>query len=73
MISGKFGKHSNRVYCTKWHPSDPNLFYSGGWDSTVYLWDRRVKEAVDKVNKATIGGEAIDIKDNLLLLGNLQH
>lgn len=28
---------------------------------------------MDKVNKATIGGESIDIKDNILLLGNLQQ
>ena len=27
--------HSNRIFCTKFHPTDPNLIISGGWDNTV--------------------------------------
>lgn len=73
LLAGKFGKHSNRVYCTKWHPNDPNLLYSGGWDETVFFWDVRCKEAMDRIYKVTVGGESIDVKDDLLLLGNLQR
>ena len=73
MAAGKLGKHSNRVYCTKWHPTDPNILYSGGWDETVYFWDIRAKEAVNRVYKISIGGEAIDVRNNLLLMGNFQQ
>lgn len=27
--------HSNRLFCAKFHPTDPNLIVSGGWDNTV--------------------------------------
>ncbi|KNE63786.1 hypothetical protein AMAG_08864 [Allomyces macrogynus ATCC 38327] len=31
--------HSNRVFCVRWHPRDANTLASGGWDSTVQIWD----------------------------------
>lgn len=27
--------HSNRIFCTKFHPTDKNLLVSGGWDDTI--------------------------------------
>lgn len=27
--------HSSRVVALEWHPGDPNLLFSGGWDLTV--------------------------------------
>ena len=27
--------HSNRVFSLKYHPDDPNIILSGGWDNTV--------------------------------------
>jgi WD40 repeat protein len=29
--------HSNRVFAVCWHPEDPNLLFSGGWDKTVQV------------------------------------
>jgi WD40 repeat protein len=46
MEEGHMGAHSNRVYCLKWNPFDPNMFFSGGWDKTVFVWDIRKKTAV---------------------------
>ena len=38
--------HSNRVFAIKCHPTDPNLVYSSGWDSTVQFWDLRSEKPV---------------------------
>lgn len=27
--------HSNRVFAVKFHPQDPNVLLSGGWDRTI--------------------------------------
>lgn len=31
--------HSNRIFSVKFHPEDPNLVLSGGWDNTVQVSD----------------------------------
>lgn len=64
------GSHANRVFCIKWHPQDPNLFFSGGWDRAVFFWDVRTKTAVNKRFGYFIGGQAIDVQGDELLLGN---
>lgn len=60
---GHIGSHDNRVFCLKWNPYDPNVFFSGGWDKTVFIWDIRSKTAVSKVFGLYMGGSAIDIND----------
>ena len=42
----KVDGHHSRVFAGIFHPSDPNLFVTGGWDSTVQFWDRRVNTSV---------------------------
>ena len=73
LETGKIGAHNNRVFCLKWHPTDDNVFLSGGWDKTVYFWDVRTKVAVNKVFGYYIGGNAIDIKGNDYLFGNNEN
>jgi WD40 repeat protein len=29
--------HTNRVFAMHWHPEDPKLLFSGGWDKTVQV------------------------------------
>jgi len=70
MKEGRLGEHSNRVYCTKWHPTDSNLLYSGGWDSVIYFWDLRCQEAVHKLYGFVLSGEGLDIRGDTLLIGN---
>lgn len=64
LETGQIGSHSNRVFCIKWHPEDVNLFYSGGWDKSVFMWDVRTKTAVKNIYGYYIGGQAIDVKGN---------
>lgn len=64
LETGQIGSHSNRVFCIKWHPEDDNLFYSGGWDKSVFMWDVRTKTAVKNIYGFYIGGQAIDVKGN---------
>lgn len=64
LETGNMGAHSNRVFCLKWNPYDPNLFFSGGWDKTVFVWDIRTKTAVSKIFGIYMGGNAIDINSN---------
>eukprot|EP00057_Strongylocentrotus_purpuratus_P032693 XP_788503.3 PREDICTED: WD repeat-containing protein 25-like [Strongylocentrotus purpuratus] len=33
--------HSSYVTCIKWHPTDPQMFISGSYGSTMYCWDTR--------------------------------
>ena len=33
--------HSNRIFCTKFNPADPNMIVSGGWDNTIQIYDIR--------------------------------
>lgn len=62
--------HSNRVFCAKYHEKNPNLLYTGGWDSSLIIWDSREKSAVGSIYGPTISGKAIDQKGDLLLTGS---
>jgi hypothetical protein len=37
------------------------MFFSGGWDKAVFVWDIRIKTSVSKIFGSYIGGKAIDI------------
>ena len=38
--------HMGRVFSLKYHPSDPRVLVSAGWDDTVQFWDTRSKHSV---------------------------
>ena len=38
--------HMGRVFSLKYHPSDPRVVVSAGWDDTVQFWDTRSKHSV---------------------------
>jgi hypothetical protein len=47
------------------------MFFTGGWDKTVFVWDIRIKTPASKIYGSYIGGKAIDINNKMeLLLGN---
>lgn len=64
--------HRTRVFALQYHPRDPHLFVSGGWDDTVQFWDERQKHAIRKLYGPHICGDALDIDPvhNHLLTGS---
>jgi WD40 repeat protein len=62
--------HSNRVFSVKFVPEDDNMLVSGGWDNTVQIWDSRVEMAVRSFYGPHICGNAVDVKDGMVLTGS---
>ncbi len=61
--------HSNRVFTVKFL-DDPNMVLSAGWDQRILFWDIRMETPVDSIYGCNIYGNALDIKDGLLLTCN---
>eukprot|EP01006_Ploeotia_vitrea_P007897 TRINITY_DN18475_c0_g1_i1.p1 TRINITY_DN18475_c0_g1~~TRINITY_DN18475_c0_g1_i1.p1 ORF type:complete len:349 (-),score=-27.60 TRINITY_DN18475_c0_g1_i1:81-1127(-) len=63
--SGELAKthgHMNRIFSCKFVPHDNHLIMSGGWDSTIQIWDTRIGEAVRSIYGPHICGvDAMDI------------
>jgi len=62
--------HTNRIFCVKFVENQPNMFISGGWDNTMFLWDVRVTKAVASVFGPSVSGESLDIRENLIAAGS---
>ena len=55
--------HSNRVFCVKYRPKDPNVLISAGWDNTIQVWDTRTQNSVQSFYGPHICGDALDFDD----------
>lgn len=64
--------HKCRVFALQYHPDEPHVFLSGGWDNTVQFWDDRAIHSKRHISGPHICGEAIDIdpKHNHILTGS---
>lgn len=62
--------HTNRIFCVKYHPHDENIFFSGGWDSTIQIWDARVSSSVRSILGPHVCGDSIDIQGSNILAGS---
>jgi COMPASS component SWD3 len=67
--SGENG-HSNRIYCVKFDPNDPNFLISGGWDRTVIVWDIRLGNPVRHFYGPSITGDSIDLSNEVIMTGS---
>ena len=56
--------HSNRVFCVKFDPYNPNMIASGGWDNSVMFYDIRRKGPIANFYGPHICGEAIDFRSD---------
>eukprot|EP00413_Alexandrium_margalefii_P028655 CAMPEP_0204569132 /NCGR_PEP_ID=MMETSP0661-20131031/37577_1 /ASSEMBLY_ACC=CAM_ASM_000606 /TAXON_ID=109239 /ORGANISM="Alexandrium margalefi, Strain AMGDE01CS-322" /LENGTH=356 /DNA_ID=CAMNT_0051577213 /DNA_START=68 /DNA_END=1135 /DNA_ORIENTATION=+ len=52
--------HSNRIFSLKYHPTEPNIVLSGGWDNTVQIWDTRRGHSVRSLWNCYLCGDAVD-------------
>mmetsp|Transcript_2690 Transcript_2690/g.4538 ORF Transcript_2690/g.4538 Transcript_2690/m.4538 type:complete len:324 (+) Transcript_2690:20-991(+) len=67
--------HSNRIYCVKFNPMDPNMIASGGWDNTIQIYDIRRKGPVKSIYGPHVCGETIDFRNDgtTLLTGSYRQ
>mmetsp|Transcript_3180 Transcript_3180/g.4697 ORF Transcript_3180/g.4697 Transcript_3180/m.4697 type:complete len:333 (+) Transcript_3180:89-1087(+) len=73
-IGNKTAGHANRVFTLKFHPTDPNVLVSGGWDNTVQIWDKRQDTAVRRIFGPKLCGESLDIdKKGVILTGSWRN
>jgi len=56
--------HSNRIFSIKFTREHPNMFISGGWDSSLFIWDLRQKKYIDAMYGPNISGDSLDYKNN---------
>ena len=55
--------HSNRIFSIKFHREEANVFFTGGWDRTVKIWDMRSRNGVmNTIYGPSICGDGIDQK-----------
>lgn len=67
-LSDASAGHANRVFSIKFHPRDPNVLLSGGWDNTVQIWDIRSGHSERSIYGPHICGDALDIDANDVIL-----
>mmetsp|Transcript_71237 Transcript_71237/g.230672 ORF Transcript_71237/g.230672 Transcript_71237/m.230672 type:complete len:354 (-) Transcript_71237:200-1261(-) len=52
--------HSNRIFSLRYHPTEPHIILSGGWDNTVQIWDTRRGHSVRSLWNCYLCGDAVD-------------
>lgn len=62
--------HTNRVFCTKFDSTNPDILYSGSWDSYVLINDLREKKQVGSFVGPYVCGDCIDARDHNVLIGS---
>ncbi|KAJ3043956.1 hypothetical protein HDV00_003483 [Rhizophlyctis rosea] len=67
MFTGKgdvTAGHSSKIFSIKFHPKDPNLLISGGWDNTIQMWDQRKGHSIRSIYRPFICGDALDFSED---------
>eukprot|EP00931_Biecheleriopsis_adriatica_P059381 TRINITY_DN35528_c0_g1_i1.p1 TRINITY_DN35528_c0_g1~~TRINITY_DN35528_c0_g1_i1.p1 ORF type:complete len:604 (+),score=127.66 TRINITY_DN35528_c0_g1_i1:32-1813(+) len=52
-----------RIFSLKWHPTEPNILLSGGWDTIVKIWDlsEDARNVMRTITGPYIAGDTLDI------------
>jgi len=74
-VNGVASGHANRVFSTKFCPTDSNLVVSGGWDNTVQIWDIRSGRSCRSFYGPHICGDSLDVSSDgsRILTGSWRH
>lgn len=56
--------HTNRVVSIKAHPTERDLFVSGGLDRSIKVWDLRIGEPVRSIGGSMLSGDGLDFNAN---------
>lgn len=59
--------HKMRIFAVKFHPMNPNIIVTGGWDNTVKVWDPRENQAILSIKGPRICGDAVDVRETEIL------
>ncbi|XP_071964100.1 uncharacterized protein [Antedon mediterranea] len=60
--------HGKRIFALKYHPDADRIFFSGGWDNCIKIWDSRTSQGVQgTIAGPHICGSGLDVKDGKLL------
>jgi WD40 repeat protein len=62
--------HTNRIFSLIFHPTDPTMLISAGWDDSVQIWDLRTNAAIHSIFGPHICADSMDIVGNSLLTGS---
>lgn len=62
--------HSSRIFSVKFHPTDPNVLISGGWDRTIQVYDIRLGRTVGSMFGPQVSGDALDLYDDMIIAGS---
>eukprot|EP00469_Lotharella_globosa_P011533 CAMPEP_0167779134 /NCGR_PEP_ID=MMETSP0111_2-20121227/4644_1 /TAXON_ID=91324 /ORGANISM="Lotharella globosa, Strain CCCM811" /LENGTH=389 /DNA_ID=CAMNT_0007669523 /DNA_START=18 /DNA_END=1187 /DNA_ORIENTATION=- len=62
--------HSGRIFCVKFHPKDPNMILSTGWDDTIHVWDIRAGMSVKTWGGPHVCGDAMDVFEDVVITGS---
>ena len=57
----KHSEHFNRIFSIVFDPSNPNVFYSGGWDKQIMTHDVREAHAVRGFMGPYLAGDGLDV------------
>ncbi|PRP83048.1 bromodomain and WD repeat-containing protein 1 [Planoprotostelium fungivorum] len=60
VLKYKLEEHTDRVYALETHPKDPRIFFSGGYDGNVIIWDLQTGMTISKFqNSINVPNEGI--------------
>lgn len=56
--------HSNRIFCCKYNPTNPNILITAGWDEAIQVWDMRTQVSVRSIFGPHICGDSLDFSND---------
>lgn len=62
--------HMNRIFSLLFHPTNPNLLISAGWDDTIQFWDLRTRESPNLIFGSHVMNDSIDAYEYTLAAGS---